>query len=172
MDPELFAPMRISFQVLKAFGLWQDGNQSWKNVIWGILINFFLMVIHIVIQLIYVFKAEEVNVLLDGIVFLPLCVEMLLKSFNFVYKIKFIIELVESLKALMQLSFYPAMQNRDYIKKEVNIAFSIYKFCCFNVMINCTGLFLVAIFEQKFPYKIWHKLLWSWILGCFFIPHL
>lgn len=89
-------------RLLKSLGLWRDENSS--TLVRGVMLHLMFIDIPLLLQLIYIFKLNDVAELSDLLKMCLTYVALVLKSINFVWKFGGISMLEELLWDLMKLS--------------------------------------------------------------------
>jgi hypothetical protein len=149
MNANILKPINFCFRVFKTFGLWQDGNQTWRYFILGNFFNFVYINNHIIWQLVYAVNAKNLIDFIDVLSLIVTNTSATFKIVQFITKIKNILATFESLKQLLKLT------NHEKVSTQVNFAAKIYKILGFTGLSACFSGLFVAFFDHELPYKIW-----------------
>jgi hypothetical protein len=179
MDDELIKPFKLCFSILKTRGLWQNGKQSWKYLIYGLICHFICFDFLIASSIVQVTKAKNLEDLCNTLLVSFLQSMIALKCSFFVFKLKKIKSLIETLNSLLEFSARKKFPKRDKIHKEVFLAYKVFKiFLVFSFVTSLMGA-LPILTLYKLPYKTWYPFLIPfdtengeigfWIASIFFI---
>lgn len=173
MDAELNKPLKLSFRVVKAAGMWQDGQQSWAYFFFGYLAHFVLIELYLVGQLIYAFQAEDLTDLADAVVLTSTYLSDSLKGMVLVFNLKEVKNLVETLDSLLRFSEDDRFTGRKHVRERVAFSFKIYKLHWLSAIVYCSSAIFVPILSHRIPYKVWfpfstkYKSISFWIASYF-----
>lgn len=118
--------IRLSFKMLKVFGWWQDGNQSWGYFVYGYLMNFFLIEYLIIAQVIYIWSIQKIEQLIAVLGLFLTLVSLFAKSANFLVRIKKIIQSVADFEDLLKVSENALVADRIRIKKKSRYIYNFF----------------------------------------------
>jgi hypothetical protein len=153
MDSELYKPFKLLFKVFKTLGMWQDGNQKWKYLIFGFALHFIWNEICLLAYVNSAFRVEKLSEKIEVFGHLILVLTIVLKSFNFLVKIKVIVKLVDTLNELLKFSADERFADRVHVRKQVAFAFKVYKVFWASAIISCTYTAFVPFTTHELPYK-------------------
>lgn len=131
--------IRLSFKILKLFGWWQDGNQSWGYFIYGYSMNFFLIEYLIIAQVVYICSIQNIEQLIAVLGLFLTMIGLFAKSVNFLVKIKKIVQSVADLEDLLQYSENPLTADRIRIKKKARFIFNFFRAYCITALLSVTN---------------------------------
>lgn len=159
MDAELYQPFKLYFQIFKAGGMWQDGNQSWMYFAYGHLVQLIFVELYIVGEFLYIYNAKDFVDFIQATILIPTFVAQLLKTINFFVKLRTIKQSFENLKSLLELSAPESFPHRERVRKEVAKGFKIFKAYYGLALMTCiTGAVVsyeVTFALHQLPYKLW-----------------
>ncbi|CRL02769.1 CLUMA_CG016002, isoform A [Clunio marinus] len=151
MDKNLYKPLAFCFEVLKRFGLWQDGKQTWSYFFLGYLFHLVFIELILCFQIVYLTKTTDVMDFIESFSHITALFAAMMKSFIFIWKLKSIKKSVDSLNEMISNSRF---SNNDHMKREVLIVFRIFKI--FWMLFACSSLTgFVPIFHNQLPFKMW-----------------
>jgi hypothetical protein len=154
MDTKLFEPLNFALKTLKASGMWQDGNQTWFYFIAGHILRFVFMEGSFVVMIVAVDTHNFQN-LIKSSVFLACQIVLLIKSYNFLFKIKHIQGMFRNLLDLLKFTSDERFKPRNHI--ETNVAFGLQVYKAFWVVgsANCLISFIKSIETHQLPFIAW-----------------
>lgn len=156
MDSELFKPFKLCFAILKFYGMWQDGNQSWIYFAFGYLAHIIGIQVYMMFQFVFAILSENLLDFTEAVTLAITNLAMVFKCFNFFMKIKNIIKSLEVLKTLLELSVPKDENNkRDLLRSRVNFGYKIFKIFWSTVILTCVVSTIPPFVSHQLPYKIW-----------------
>jgi hypothetical protein len=153
MDAELYKPFELVFKVFKSFGMWQDGNQTWRYFFCGFAFHFCLIYVFFILEFIYGFRSDSLVNSIDALGVGFAVFAEAFKSINFFVKIRKIGKLLESLNELLKFSADERFADRAHIRKTVKFTLKVHKILWVTAMTSCVGGAFVPIFALQLPYK-------------------
>lgn len=155
MDADLLKPFKFCFLLLKALGLWQDGNQTWIYFVFGYFFHFVMIELYIVGLLLYIPNLENLDDWVDLLRMLFVYLGLAMKCFNFFLKIGNIKNCYKNLECLLENIKFQWFNTRQHIKKRANQCFRIYIIFWACDIFCCIGVLAVVVFSHKMPNKLW-----------------
>lgn len=153
MDTELFKAFRLLNKILKASGIWQDGNQSWKYFIIGHLFRFIIVEYNLVILSIAL-ETDKFEDFMKGLLFIASQTVLLIKCWNFLIKIRDIQKCFRNLLELLNFSADDRFKTRSQIKKHVADGYKIYKIFWISAWLSCFLMVSEALATHKLAYNV------------------
>lgn len=155
MDAELYKPFKVSFWMLSKFGMWQDGNQTWRYLICGHVLHFLFFDLNIASQIIYAINAEDLVDFTEAFALTVTVTTSMLKGFNFFFRIKSIKKSVETLESLLKFSLSKKNNSRKQIDLQIEKVCHIFKMIWFSTCFACFIGVLIPLHYNHLPYKLW-----------------
>jgi hypothetical protein len=124
MEEELFNPFNKIFLAFKVFGMWQDGRQSWTYFILGYLNHIIGMELCLLGEIIRAYKDTGFEDFIETAGIILTYTSGVLKSINFVYKLKIIQKTFDALRELVKFTADDRWKNREQLKARISFGLS------------------------------------------------
>jgi hypothetical protein len=155
MEEELFNPFNKIFLAFKVFGMWQDGRLSWTYFILGYLNHIIGMELCLLGEIIRAYKDTGFEDFIETAGIILTYTSGVLKSINFVYKLKIIQKTFDALRELVKFTADDRWKNREQLKARISFGFRVYKVIWASAWISCLSAAFVPFTSHKLPYKVW-----------------
>ena len=106
-------------------------------------------------QLVYAATTKEFSEILESLALCSACIAAMFRTVNFLFKVKKISKLVESLNQLLEFSYHPLTGNRDQLREQIKFAHNIYIGSWVSAFVTCSIAAFVPFLSHKIPYKAW-----------------
>lgn len=154
MEADIFKPLNLIFLVVKKLGLWQDGNQTWKYLVLGLVFHLFFREMYTLGVVIHAFGITNFEELVDTAGLISAMMVGLLRSWNFMSKLKHIKNIIKNLNELIEFSADERYKNRNLVRSQVEFAFKIYKFNWALALITCSIATFATVMTHQLPFKV------------------
>lgn len=156
MDAKLNEPFEVLFKVLKATGMWQDGNQSWMYFFAGFGFHLLFVGVYFALVIIYTVRESSFADAIEAIGQSVILTSLIFKWINFYYRIKSIKKIHEDLNSLLEFSKDERRVNHDKVKCCVASALKCYKIYWFCAFFTGVSSIATPITTHKLPFKAWY----------------
>lgn len=153
MDQSLYKPIKMCFLLLKTFGMWQDGNQSWIYLIFGSFAHIIFVQLYMTCMFIYSFQAEDLVDFTEAFGLASTTLGFSIRCLNFFYRINSIVKLVNSLEVL--LKFSETQEHSVILRSKVRFGYNIMKIFWLFGLVSMVTAFFPPFFSHQLPYKFW-----------------
>lgn len=139
----------LPFKVMKVFGMSQDRDSSWFYRVYGFVIHFAFIDLFTLFHVIYFFHFDTLQELSDCAGTFLTNFGQVLKTLNWMMKLKSIKKLVDSLEQLVSFSDHSGNKDRKQLTNFLKQGRFVYKVVFISAVTSCLFAGLVPLLNKK-----------------------